>query len=175
MSATDEMVNDDRGDAVVSSRSGESLATDNEAPTPLGPDSLTWKIFMSLYFQPTALYLGVMQNMHPGLGAGVEFHSTINDEFWQRVLRSLYPIAGVVFDGDQAESTAKDVVGYHKTIKGTDSQGRRYNALDPGTFYWAHATFFMATVLSGDLLMGGLTERQKEQLWSTIIGIGCTG
>ncbi|MEV6275350.1 oxygenase MpaB family protein [Nocardia sp. NPDC051832] len=132
---------------------------------PLGPDSLTWKIFGSLYFAPTGLFLGMVQNMHPGLGAGVEFHSTLSAEFYQRVFRSAYPITGVVFDGPRAAGTAREIVDYHRTIKGVDGQGRRYHALDPGTFYWAHAVFFVQTLRAGELFMGGLTEAQRERLW----------
>ncbi|WP_203217423.1 oxygenase MpaB family protein [Nocardia arthritidis] len=136
-----------------------------QQPTPLGPDSLTWQIFGSLYFAPTGLFLGMVQNMHPGLGAGVEFHSRIQDEFYQRVFRSAYPILGVVFDGSRARETAREIVDHHRDIKGIDAEGRRYHALDPGTFYWAHAVFFMETLRAGDLFMGGLTAAQKEQLW----------
>ncbi|MFQ6331899.1 oxygenase MpaB family protein [Nocardia sp. CWNU-33] len=135
------------------------------APVPLGPDSLTWKIFGSLYVAPVGLFLGMVQNMHPGLGAGVEFHSEIQDEFYQRVFRSAYPILGVVFDGPRARQTAREIVDYHRTIHGVDAQGRRYHALDPGTFYWAHAVFFMQTLRAGELFMGGLTDAQREQLW----------
>ncbi|MBF6209639.1 DUF2236 domain-containing protein [Nocardia puris] len=142
-----------------------SVAEPPSEPVPLGPDSLTWKIFGSLYFAPTGLFLGMVQNMHPGLGAGVEFHSRIQDEFYQRVFRSAYPIVGVIFDGPRARQTAREIVDYHRSIKGTDAQGRRYSALEPGTFYWAHAVFFMETLRAGDLLMGGLTDAQKEQLW----------
>lgn len=143
----------------------EVLREPRPEPVPLGPDSLTWKIFGSLYFAPTGLFLGMVQNMHPGLGAGVEFHSEIQDEFYQRVLRSAYPIVGVIFDGPRAQQTAREIVGYHRTIRGVDGQGRRYNALDPGTFYWAHAVFFMQTLRAADLFMGGLTPEEREQLW----------
>lgn len=134
-------------------------------PVPLGPDSLTWKIFGSLYYMPTGLFVGMVQNMHPGLGAGVEFHSEIEDELYQRVLRSLYPIMGVVFDGPRARQTAREIVDYHRDIKGVDAQGRRYHALDPGTFYWAHAVFFVQTLRAGELFLGGLTAADREQLW----------
>ncbi|MET9487515.1 oxygenase MpaB family protein [Nocardia sp. NPDC006630] len=134
-------------------------------PRPLGPDSLTWKIFGSLYYGPTGFFMGMVQNMHPGLGAGVEFHSDIGSEPYQRVLRSSYPILGVVFDGPRARQTAQEIVGYHREIKGVDAQGRRYHALDPGTFYWAHAVFFMQTLRTAEHFMGGLTGPQREQLW----------
>ena len=50
-------------------------------------------------------------------------------------------IIGVVYDGPEAEATGLRVRDYHKRIKGVDDQGRRYSALKPETFWWAHATF----------------------------------
>ncbi|MDV6262470.1 oxygenase MpaB family protein [Rhodococcoides yunnanense] len=141
------------------------MRSQSDRPVPLGPDSLTWKYFGDWRGMLQGVWAGSMQNMHPGLGAGVEQHSTFFDERWQRLYRSLYPIGGVVFDGDRAEETARQVRGYHTNIKGIDAKGRKYHALDPDTFYWAHATFFMGTVLTADHFMGGLTEEQKVQLF----------
>jgi uncharacterized protein (DUF2236 family) len=106
-----------------------------------------------------------MQNMHPGLGAGVEQHSRFFTERWERLYRSLYPIGGVVYDGPRAHETALQVRGYHESVKGVDARGRRYHALDPETYYWAHATFFMSTILIADNFMGGIGEAQKRQLF----------
>ncbi|OYD69123.1 oxygenase MpaB family protein [Rhodococcus sp. OK302] len=139
---------------------------DGAAPTPLGPDSLTWKYFGDWRGMLQGPWAGSMQNMHPGLGAGVEEHSKFFDERWERLYRSLYPIAGVVFDGDRAEETALQVRGYHTNIKGVDKFGRRYHALDPDTFYWAHATFFMGTIVTAENFSGGLTDAQKRQLFT---------
>ncbi|WP_297602075.1 oxygenase MpaB family protein, partial [Mycobacterium sp.] len=82
-----------------------------------------------------------------------------------RLLRSLYPIGGVVFDGDRAPMTGAEVRDYHIPIKGVDAQGRRYSALNPDVFYWAHATFFMGTILTAEHFGDGLTEDQKRQLF----------
>ncbi|MFZ2526560.1 MAG: oxygenase MpaB family protein [Rhodococcus sp. (in: high G+C Gram-positive bacteria)] len=134
-------------------------------PAPLGPDSLTWKYFggwRGMLFGPWA---GSMQNMHPGLGAAVEEHSQFFDERWERLYRSLYPIYGVVFDGDRAPDTARQVRGYHDTVKGVDSRGRSYHALDPDTFYWAHATFFYSLVMSVEWFDGPLTLADKHRLF----------
>ncbi len=136
-----------------------------EPPEPLGPDSLTWRYFggrRGMLFGP---WTGSMQNMHPGLGAGVEEHSKFFDERWERLYRSLYPIYGVVFDGPRAPETAAKVRGYHNTIKGIDKKGRRYHTLDPDTFYWAHATFFYSLVVSIEWFDGPLTLEQKHRLF----------
>ncbi|WP_372665314.1 oxygenase MpaB family protein [Amycolatopsis kentuckyensis] len=136
-----------------------------DAPQPLGPDSLTWKYFGDWRGLLIALWAGSMQNMHPGLGAGVEQHSRFFEERWQRLFRSLYPIGGVVYDGPRAHATALEIRGYHDRIKGVDAQGRRYHALDPDTYYWAHSTFFVSTILIADHFMGGIGEAEKRRLF----------
>lgn len=132
---------------------------------PLGPDSLTWRYFGDWRGVLVALWAGSMQNMHPQLGAGVERHSRFFTERWQRLFRSLYPIGGVVYDGPRAHETARAVRGYHDTITGVDARGRRYHALNPDTFYWAHATFFVTTLRTAEHFMGGLTEAQRRTLF----------
>lgn len=139
--------------------------TPRPAPEPLGPDSLTWQFFGDWRTLLLAPWAGAMQNMHPQLGAGVAEHSRFFEERWQRLFRSLYPIGGVVYDGPRAVETARRVRGYHRTVAGTDRHGRRYHALDPDTFYWAHATFFVLTLLVADRLGPGLSDAQKRQLF----------
>lgn len=145
-------------------------ATSTAAPAggttdPLGPDSLTWKYFGDLRTGMLGVWIGAIQTMYPELGAGVEDHSVLLREPLQRVARSVYPIMGVVYDGDRARRTGAQIRGYHDTIKGTDGQGRRYHALNPETFYWAHATFFMLIIKTAEYFCGGLTEAEKRQLF----------
>jgi len=134
-------------------------------PVPLGPESLTWRLFGDWRGLLQGPWAGSMQNMHPQLGAAVKDHSIFFTERIPRLFRSLYPIGGVVFDGDRAPATGAEVRDYHIGIKGIDEQGRRYSALDPEVFYWAHATFFMGTIVTADRFGGGLTETQKRQLF----------
>ncbi len=135
-------------------------------PEPLGPDSLTWRYFGDWSGLLLGLWAGSLQNMHPGLGAGVEQHSDFFRERWQRLLRSLYPINGVVFDGDRAPATARQVRDFHRRIRGVDRQGRPYAALDPDTFYWAHATFFMSIVVANRLWGDRLSDDDLQRLYA---------
>jgi len=150
---------------------GESAALrdaespDEQEPKPLGPDSLTWQIFGDWRGLLQGLWAGSMQNMHPQLGAAVAQHSIFFQERMQRLFRSLYPIGGVVFDGDRAIETARKVRGYHEQIKGIDDNGQRYHALSPDVFYWAHATFFIGTMLTKEYFGGGITEAERRQLF----------
>lgn len=133
-------------------------------PIPLGPDTLTWNYFGDWRGVLSALWAGSMQNMHPGLGAGVEEHSRFFEERFERLFRSLYPIGGTVYDGPRAHATALQVRGYHTTIKGVDKLGRRYHALDPDTYYWAHTTFMMVAMNTAVFFAGGLTEEDRNRL-----------
>jgi uncharacterized protein (DUF2236 family) len=133
---------------------------------PLGPDSLMWTYFGDWRGVLLSLWAGSMQNMHPQLGAGVEEHSRFFDERWQRLYRSLYPIGGCVYDGERAAETARTVRDYHLTIKGVDKHGRPYSALNPDTYFWAHATFVMIPVLICEHFGRPMTAAQKEQLYA---------
>ncbi|GAA4617511.1 oxygenase MpaB family protein [Saccharopolyspora hordei] len=135
-------------------------------PTPLGPDSLTWRYFGDWRGLLLALWAGSMQNMHPQLGAGVEEHSRFFDERWERLFRSLYPIGGVVYDGPRAEQTARQVRAYHNGIKGVDKHGRPYHALNPDTYFWAHATFLVMPIIINEHFGTPLTEQEKAQVYA---------
>ena len=113
-------------------------------PIDLGPGTLLWRWAGDHRLSFSGLAAGILQLMHPGLGAGVAQHSAFFTEPWDRIERSMPEILGVVYDGPEAEVTGRRVRDHHRRIKGVDEQGRRYNALSPETFWWAHATFQFA-------------------------------
>ncbi len=164
--AADEVASDvPASDGVESDSAALKREPSNRAGdfAPLGPDSLTWQIWGTWTGMLQGLWAGSMQNMHPKLGAAVWDHSDFFGERWQRLMRSLYPISGVVFDGDQA--TGHEVRDYHRNIKGVMADGSRYHALDPDVFYWAHATFWYGNVRLCERMGPWLTEDQKRQLF----------
>src|ERR1700694_5086889 len=140
-------------------------ARGDQQADPPGPNSLPWKYFGDLRTGMLGVWIGAIQNMYPELGAGVEDHSILLREPLQRVARSVYPIMGVVYDGERAALTGAQIRRYHTTIKGVDAAGRRYHALNPETFYWAHATFFMLVLKTAEYFCGGHTEAGKPQLF----------
>ncbi len=132
---------------------------------PLGVHSLVWKYFGDWR---TALMIpaaGIMQLMLPGLGAGVTQHSQFFEEPLERVLRSIPPILGVVYDGPEAATTAARVRDYHRDIKGADADGRRYHALDPEVYFWAHATFIWSAMTMADIFDHRLSDAEKQQMY----------
>src|SRR3546814_20580729 len=78
--------------------------------------------------------------MWPHLGQGVEEHSAFFSEPWDRIHRSVPRIWATIF-ADDADQRGRNIRDLHKGIRGTDPHGRRYHALDPDTYWWAHATF----------------------------------
>jgi uncharacterized protein (DUF2236 family) len=132
----------------------------------LGPDSLLWRYAGDTRIAFLGGTIGLLQLMHPAIGAGVLEHSDFFNDPYGRVFRSLPRILGVVYDGPDAEATGHEVRGFHRDIKGVDAQGRGYHALDPETFWWAHATFqFMAEQVADRFDRHRLTTVEREQLY----------
>lgn len=165
-SATSQETNESVDGAAVVAAGCPVAPAGYEMPAqPLGPDSLTWKYFGQWTGMLQGPWAGAMQNMHPQLGAAVQQYSIFFRERMPRLYRSVYPIGGVAFDGDRAPKTGAQVRDYHIGIKGVDDQGRRFSALNPDVFYWAHATFFKSTMLAAEWVRGGLSEAQRRQLF----------
>lgn len=136
------------------------------ASVELGPDSLLWRYAGDSRIAFLGGTIGLLQLMHPAIGAGVLEHSNFFDDPSDRVFRSLPEILGAIYDHD-AGATGIRVRDVHKTIKGDDDgHGRRYHALDPATFWWAHATFqFMAEQVVDRFDRKVLTDDEREQLY----------
>lgn len=132
---------------------------------PLGPESLLWRYAGDQRISFTGPTIGILQLMHPAIGAGVLEHSNFFGDPWGRIFRSLPRILGAVYDEDFDE-TGRTVRDFHRDIKGTDDAGRRYHALDPETFWWAHATFqFMAEQVADRFDPHELSDDEREQLY----------
>jgi len=107
---------------------------------PLDHNSLLWRWAgdMRIAFEGGAA--GLLQTMHPAIGYGLIDHSNFFEDPVDRVFRSLPGILGTVYHHD-GSTTGAAVRDYHRDIKGEMPDGRRYHALSPETYWWAHATF----------------------------------
>jgi uncharacterized protein (DUF2236 family) len=119
---------------------------------------------------------GLLQTMHPAIEKGVRDHSDYFDGPFARILRSVPQIAGVVYDEDRLATAAK-VRDYHRGIHGRLDDGARYHALEPETYYWAHATFFEAQIAAMRFFGKELPAEDKERLyqesvqWYSLYGV----
>jgi uncharacterized protein (DUF2236 family) len=133
---------------------------------PLGPDSLTWRYLGDWRYMLTATRWGALQSLDPAFGAGAVQHSVIFKDPVDRLMRSMPPIIGVVYDGQRATRTARWIRDQHPGVHGVDHNGREYHALNPETFFWAHATFVDCLVTMVDRFDHRLTDDEKEQLYA---------
>ena len=131
---------------------------------PLGPESLVWRFFGDNRMFLIGPRPAVLQNMLAELGQGVLDHSVFFADTAARVKRSLPPIFMTVYDTDD-HNRGTEVRDFHKDIKGDMPDGNRYHALDPDTYFWAHATFVEQVLYFADTFVKRLTDAEKEQLY----------
>ena len=143
----------------------ETAARRTDEPAPLGPDSLTWRFFGDTRMALVGPRAAVLQNMLPALGQGVLEHSVFFKETFARVKRSAGPILNTVYGGPDAARTGRQVRDYHTGIKGTMPDGKRYHALDPETYYWAHATFVDNMLYGVETFIRPLSEEEKRRIY----------
>lgn len=119
--------------------------------------------------------------MYPQLGQAVSDHSVIFRDLAERVRRSDLAILDVVY-GVDPQKTALQIRGYHKRLTGVMTDGSKYEgtgykALDPETFYWAHATFLDMMYTFVDRFIRRLSDAEREQLfqesrrWYSMYGV----
>lgn len=132
--------------------------------TALGPESLLWRWAGDTRIGLLAAPIGLLQTMHPVIGQALVDHSPFFADPADRVVRSLPPILGTVYD-DPVTATGRQVRDFHRDIKGTHG-GERYHALDPDVYWWAHATFqYMVEQVVDRFDRRRLTDREREQLY----------
>jgi uncharacterized protein (DUF2236 family) len=144
--------------------SGIHTPTVQDGGLPLGRKSLVWR-----YFGDNRMYLvgprpAVLQNMLAELGQGVLDHSVFFDDTAARVKRSLPPIFMTVYGSDD-DHPGHQVRDFHHQIKGDMPDGTRYHALEPETYYWAHATFVEQVLYFADTFVKRLTGDEKQQIY----------
>ncbi len=135
---------------------------------PVDSGSILWSIAGDPRGMITGAAAGIMQLMLPGLGAAVTDHSDFFDDPYDRIFRSIPYIWRSIFsDEDTAGHQIRD---FHRDIKGTDDQGRRYHALDPDIYWWAHATFTWEFFRAHELFFPGrLSRRGAEKLYAETV------
>lgn len=152
----------------LADRSGDLDGAHSDA-LPLGPHSLVWR-----YFGDNRMYLigprpAVLQNMLAELGQGVYDHSTFFADTAERLRRTIPPIFNTVY-GSEEENAGLQVRDFHHHVKGdmpggNGVDGARYHALNPDTYFWAHATFVEQNFYFADTFVKRLTRAEKEQLY----------
>ena len=85
-----------------------------------------------------------------------------------RLQRSIPPIFNTVYGADP-EASGHEVRDFHRPIKGRLPDGSPYSALNPDTYYWAHACFVEHLITATDTFIRRLSRAEKEQLFAESI------
>lgn len=81
----------------------------------------------------------LLQSLHPLAMAGVGEHSGYRGDPWGRLQRTSEFLAMTTFGPiESAEKVLDQINRVHTTVKGTDRQGRPYDATDPHLLRWVH-------------------------------------
>jgi len=134
------------------------------AAAPLDGTSLVWR-----WFGDNRMYLigprpAVLQNMLAELGQGVLDHSVFFSDTAERLKRTIPPIFKTVY-GSEDDNAGAQVRDFHVDIKGDMPDGSRYHALNPETYFWAHATFVEQVIYFADTFVHRLSDAEREQIW----------
>ncbi|MGW8886543.1 oxygenase MpaB family protein [Streptomyces sp. NPDC055749] len=141
-------------------------------PAPPPPGGVLWTLsgdIRALLMLPAALTLQVA---HPAVGAGVDEHSAFRTDPWGRGERSLRSLQLWVYGGDAAAEEGRRLRRLHRTIRGTDTRGRRYHALTPANYAWVHATGFPVYRHAARYLVRPMTEAQEHALYREWLQVG---
>lgn len=153
------------------------LSTAEAAAYTLGPDSISWQTSSDVRSFFGSGYALLLQVAHPTISAGVRDHSNFTTEPWQRLLRTLDYVNLTVYGGDDAVEVTRRLREMHKRIKGTNSDGGRYHALEPEAYAWVQATLVKAIIDTNRLFVGTMTDDDCARLYdewrglATLLGV----
>ncbi|WP_246221873.1 MULTISPECIES: oxygenase MpaB family protein [Gordonia] len=109
------------------------------------------------YALPRALAL---QILHPGNAAGLVQH--VHGGLWAHKQRSVGQMVYIAYSNRDLRSVMRSA---HVHVKGKDSSGARYHALNPELFHFQHATYVDALFFSIEHFHHRLSAGEKEELY----------
>src|SRR6266545_5824838 len=108
------------------------LSAEQARALTLGPDSVSWRYTSDLRLFLASLSALLMQVAHPTVGSGVRDHSNFQAEPWARLFRTIDWVNLTIYGGRDAVEVSVRLREMHRQIRGTNPDGSRYNALEPG-------------------------------------------
>ena len=136
-----------------------------------GPDSVSWKINREIVVIATWSRAILLQLAHPAVAAGVHGHSTFRGSLrssFRRAHSTVGAMLSLTFgETEQIISAAARINAIHDRVQGSVPAIRdRYSAHDPDLQRWVHATMLDTIPLAYELLVGPLTERERDRYCS---------
>ena len=164
---------DSTGVARLPSTSGRPGIPDR---LPLGRDSVYWKVNSE-----PAIFTGggralLMQVAHPGVGAGVEQHSSYERDPWGRLFRTMDIMMKLSFGTPEESARQQRVMtAMHRKVKGSTDLGDPYSAFDVDLQVWVWATLVDTALVVYERVRPRLSDHQRERYYqeSKLMAYGC--
>jgi uncharacterized protein (DUF2236 family) len=139
-----------------------------------GPSSVSWKINREIIVVAGWGRAILLQFAHPLVAAGVSDHSSYRGGLissFRRLTSTVGAMLSLTFGGEEeAIAAAAGINCIHDRIHGTLASaagvfpaGQRYSAHDPELLTWVHATLLESVPLTYELLVGPLTQEERER------------
>jgi uncharacterized protein (DUF2236 family) len=116
----------------------------------------------------------LLQLAHPLIAAGVADHSTVREDSFGRLFRTLNTIYTIVFaDIDSAMAAVQRMDAVHRQVRGRIREsvgafavGTPYDATDPALRLWVHATLVDTALLVYDHFIARLSAAEQAEYYA---------
>jgi uncharacterized protein (DUF2236 family) len=138
-----------------------------------GPDSAIWELTKENRLLLASLTPLLLQIAHPKVGAALDDHSTIQNEYSNR-MQETYDITDTIIFGDAASAIRAAVIvrRIHERVRGETEEdvgnvdaGEPYYANDPELMLWVWATLVDQVLAGYETYIGPLTTPQRRQFY----------
>ena len=143
---------------------------------PLARDTIYWQVMSE-----PAIFAGggralLMQVAHPGVGAGVEQHSSYASDPWGRFFRTMDVMMKLSFGTPEASARQSRMLAkMHQRVVGVAEDGSKYSAMDAVLQRWVWATLVDSALVVYELVRTPLTPTEKARYYdeSKLMAYGC--
>lgn len=118
----------------------------------------------------------LLQVAHPGVGAGVEQHSSYAKDPWGRFLRTVDIMMKLSFGAPEVSARQQRILEkMHRRVSGTTDEGAPYHAMDTDLQLWVWATLVDTALLVYERVRPALCAEDREQYYreSKLVAHGC--
>jgi uncharacterized protein (DUF2236 family) len=143
---------------------------------PLGRDSVSWRVNAEpIVFAGGGRAL-LMQVAHPGVGAGVEQHSSYASDPWGRLFRTVDVMMKLTFGSPEESARQQRLLEkMHRRVRGTTEFGEPYSAFDVDLQVWVWATLVDTALLMYERVHRPLGRADRERFYAEtkLTAYGC--
>jgi uncharacterized protein (DUF2236 family) len=150
-----------------SQESTMSAASPRSAPSPLGPQSFTWRDFGTYKYTLVLPQAFVLQAAHPVINGAITAEKKYLLNPWQRARDSVRYLWPLVYSRPvDVQQKVHQLRELHRPIKGVDRHGQKYHGLDPEAFSWVHVTGFDAMLRLAEVFGKTPTPDERSAMFA---------